>query len=52
MLFRVKTELSPRVGRGGGLGLMNEILFRNDVDGFLTLKQFSFAQFCENLSCK
>ena len=39
-------------GGGGGFGLGNEILFRNDVDGFLTLKQFSFSQFCENQSCK
>ena len=34
------------------LGLTNEILFRNDVDGFLTLKQFSFGQFCETQSSK
>ena len=29
---------------GGGLGLMKEIPFRNDLDGFLTLKQFSVGQ--------
>ena len=40
-----------RGGAGEGLELMNETLFRGDVDGFLT-KQFSFGQFCGNQSRK